>query len=98
MWTKSRLVRDNLEIALNKPLRAAAPSCYDLARDLAGSVKGLPEDLAENPRVRAGLWPVTKGPCLYSSTGPLVSFLASRIEASCVDRRTMGAASPAPDV
>ena len=52
--TKSRLVRDNLEKALSKPSRAAAPSCYDLARDLAGSVKGLPEDLTGNPKYMAG--------------------------------------------
>ena len=52
--TKSRLVRDNLEKALSKPSRAAAPSCYDLARDLAGSLKGLPEDLAENPKYTEG--------------------------------------------
>jgi hypothetical protein len=52
--TKSRLVRDNLEKALSKPSRSAAPSCYDLARDLAGSVKGLPEDLTENPKYMDG--------------------------------------------
>ncbi len=52
--TKSRLVRDNLEKALSTPSRAGAPSCYDVARDLAGSVKGLPEDLAENPKYITG--------------------------------------------
>ena len=52
--TKSQIVRDNLEKTLNKPSRAAASSCYDLARDLAGSVKGLPEDLAENPKYMEG--------------------------------------------
>ena len=52
--TKSRLVRDSLEKALSKPSRSAAPSCYDLARDLAGSVKGLPEDLTENPKYMDG--------------------------------------------
>ena len=52
--TRSRLVRDNLEKALSRPSRAAAPSCYDLARDLAGSVEGLPEDLAENPKYMEG--------------------------------------------
>lgn len=25
-------------------------SCFDLARDLAGTVKGLPQDLAQNPK------------------------------------------------
>jgi predicted transcriptional regulator len=48
--TKSRLVRESLEKALGKQPAGAAGSCYDLARDLAGSVKGLPEDLADNPK------------------------------------------------
>jgi hypothetical protein len=52
--TKSQLVRDSLEGSLGAKSRAAAPSCYDLARDLAGSVEGLPEDLAENPRYMDG--------------------------------------------
>jgi hypothetical protein len=30
--------------------RAAEVSCYDLASDLAGSVKGLPKDIADNPK------------------------------------------------
>ncbi len=47
--TKSVLVRESLEAALRGRLRRAA-SCYDLARDLAGTVKGLPRDLAHNPR------------------------------------------------
>ncbi len=47
--TKSELVREGLEVALRgRPPRAA--SCYDLARDLAGTVKGLPRDLAHNPK------------------------------------------------
>ena len=29
-------------------------SCYDLTRDLAGVVKGLPEDLADNPEYMEG--------------------------------------------
>lgn len=49
--TKSRLVRESLEKALRP---AEAVSCYDLARDLAGTVKGLPEDLAENPEYMQG--------------------------------------------
>ena len=52
--TKSWLVRESLERALHKPSRAGAVSCYDLARDLAGSVKGLPEDLADNPKYMEG--------------------------------------------
>lgn len=52
--TKSVLVRDSLEIALRRRPTRAAASCYDLARDLAGSVKGLPRDLANNPRYMDG--------------------------------------------
>ena len=52
--TKSSLVRECLE----KTLAAHAPdgkaSCYDLARDLAGSVKGLPRDLATHPKYLEG--------------------------------------------
>ena len=48
--TKSWLVRESLEALLRKKSRAGAVSCYDLARDLAGTVKGLPEDLAGNPK------------------------------------------------
>jgi len=46
--TKSQLIRDSLEKALRK--QGGSVSCYDLARDLAGSVKGLPKDLADNPK------------------------------------------------
>jgi hypothetical protein len=52
--TKSSLVRESLEKALRKPSPGSAVSCYDLARDLAGSVKGLPKDLAENPKYMEG--------------------------------------------
>ncbi len=52
--TKSRLVRESLERALRKRPPSRAVSCYDLARDLAGSVKGLPEDLADNPKYMEG--------------------------------------------
>jgi Ribbon-helix-helix protein, copG family len=48
--TRSRVVRESLEKALNKKPSADSVSCYDLARDLAGSVKGLPGDLATDPR------------------------------------------------
>ena len=51
--TKSALVRESLETALRGRLRRAA-SCYDLARDLAGTVKGLPRDLAHNPKYMEG--------------------------------------------
>ena len=52
--TKSALVRESLEAALRGQRRRAAPSCYDLARDLAGTVKGLPRDLAHNPKSMEG--------------------------------------------
>jgi hypothetical protein len=48
--TRSRLVRKILEKALNEKPSAGSVSCYDLARDVAGSVKGLPRDLAANPK------------------------------------------------
>ena len=47
--TKSHLVRTSLEKALGEGKEGAKVSCYDLARDLAGKVKGLPRDLATNP-------------------------------------------------
>jgi hypothetical protein len=51
--TKSVLVRESLEAALRgRPQRPA--SCYDLARDLAGTVKGLPRDLAHHPKYMEG--------------------------------------------
>lgn len=52
--TKSRLVRESIEEVLRKPSAPSAVSCYDLARDLAGTVKGLPEDLADNPKYMRG--------------------------------------------
>ena len=52
--TKSSLVRESLEKALRSQSPAGAVSCYDLARDLAGTVKGLPKDLADNPKYMKG--------------------------------------------
>jgi len=46
--TKSQLVRTSLEKALTEGRGGAGVSCYDLARDLAGKMKGLPRDLAAN--------------------------------------------------
>jgi predicted transcriptional regulator len=49
--TKSAVVRAALERELEPAKSARATSCYDLARDLAGSVrKKLPKDLATNPK------------------------------------------------
>ena len=52
--TKSWLVRESLEKALLAQPLAGAASCYDMARDLAGTVKGLPEDLADDPKYMQG--------------------------------------------
>jgi len=52
--TKSGLVRESLEKALRKPSPGEAVSCYDLARDLAGIVKGQPKDLATSPKYMKG--------------------------------------------
>ncbi len=52
--TKSLLVRESLEKALHQPSQAGGTSCYDLSGDLAGAVKGLPEDLADNPKYMEG--------------------------------------------
>jgi predicted transcriptional regulator len=52
--TKSALMRESLEQALRKQSPRGAVSCYELARDLAGTVKGLPMDLADNPKYMEG--------------------------------------------
>jgi len=49
---KSVLVRQGLEAVLRQ--RQRATSCFDLAQDLAGSLKGLPRDLAHNPKYMDG--------------------------------------------
>ena len=48
--TKSFLVREGLKKTLRTQSPASAVSCFDLARDLAGTVKGLPEDVADDPK------------------------------------------------
>ena len=52
--TKSWLVRESLVKALCEQESPGTGSCYDLARDLAGSVEGLPRDLADNPKYMDG--------------------------------------------
>jgi hypothetical protein len=52
--TKSCLARESLETGLYEQPPAGEVSCYDLARHLAGTVKGLPKDLAENPKYLEG--------------------------------------------
>lgn len=51
---KSALVRAALERELDSGREKKEPSCYDLARDLAGSIKGLPKDIATNPKYLEG--------------------------------------------
>jgi predicted transcriptional regulator len=50
---KSWIVRESLEKALRKRSPGREASCYDLARDLAGTAKALPKDLAGNPKYMA---------------------------------------------
>ena len=52
--TKSSLVRESLVKGLYEQPSTGAGSCYDLARDLAGTVKGLPKDLADNSKYMKG--------------------------------------------
>ena len=52
--TKSVLLRESLEKALLEQAPGGVASCYNLAGDLAGSIKGLPKDLAENPKYMRG--------------------------------------------
>ena len=52
--TKSQLVRESLLRSLEEQPSAGKASCYDLARDLAGSIKGLPKDLADDPKYLEG--------------------------------------------
>lgn len=52
--TKSSLVREALEKTLAARPANGKTTCYDLARDLAGTVKGLPRDLATNPKHMEG--------------------------------------------
>ena len=52
--TKSSLVRECLEKVLDAPGASGTATCHDLARDLAGSIVGLPRDLATNPKHMEG--------------------------------------------
>lgn len=52
--SKSFVVRESLETTLRPQVRRGQPSCFDLAGDLAGSLKGLPRDLAQNPKYLDG--------------------------------------------
>ncbi len=48
--TKSQVMRESLETALDANASGRQPSCFDLSSDLAGSISGLPKDLATNPK------------------------------------------------
>lgn len=48
--TKSAVVQEGLRKVLRKRPGRSVVSCFDLAQDLAGSVEGLPTDIATNPR------------------------------------------------
>jgi predicted transcriptional regulator len=50
---KSLLVRDSVERALRQTASGTS-SCYELARDLAGSMKRMPKDLVDNPKYMDG--------------------------------------------
>ena len=52
--TKSWLIREGLVRVLSEQAADRTPSCYDLASDLAGAIKGLPKDLATNPKYMEG--------------------------------------------
>ena len=52
--TKSSLIREGLVRVLHEHPSARTLSCYDLALDLAGTIKGLPEDLADDPMYMDG--------------------------------------------
>lgn len=53
--SKSALVRSALERELQPTKSGRAATCYDLAHDLAGSIrKKLPKDLATNPKYMEG--------------------------------------------
>ena len=48
--TKSELVRESLEKSVGPTRKVTDVSCYDLLSNLVGSLKGLPRDLAVNPK------------------------------------------------
>ena len=52
--TKSWLIRESLVRVLSEQEADRTPSCYDLAKDLCGIIKGLPEDLETNPKYMEG--------------------------------------------
>jgi hypothetical protein len=53
--TKSRVAREMLAKGLREQPPASAVSAYWVAPDLAGTIKGLPKELAGNPKYMRGL-------------------------------------------
>jgi len=51
---KAAAVRESQKKTLRHRERRDGSSCYDLSRDLAGKVKGMPRDLASNPKHMRG--------------------------------------------
>ncbi|MGE5208235.1 MAG: hypothetical protein ACM3KL_02770 [Alphaproteobacteria bacterium] len=52
--TKSRLIREVLEDAFGQKTKIQTATVYDLTRDLCGSVRGGPRDLASNKKHLVG--------------------------------------------
>jgi hypothetical protein len=52
--TRSQVIRESLEMSLSPFAKTNSPSCFDMASDLAGSIRGLPSDLADNPDYMQG--------------------------------------------
>ena len=52
--SKTALIRSALEKEHTEAEQPKEVSCYDLARDLAGSMKRLPKDIATNPKYMEG--------------------------------------------
>ena len=52
--TKSSLIRESLRETLHKQPSGRTASCYDVAADLAGTLKGLPEDLTDDQKYMEG--------------------------------------------
>ena len=48
--TKYQVMTESLEMAWDGNASGRQASCFDLASDLAGSIGGLPKDLATNPK------------------------------------------------
>ena len=48
--SKSRLIRDALERALDQRKQMAGATVFDLTKDLCGSVRGGPRDLSSNKK------------------------------------------------